>query len=238
MDHPSPTDLLEALFESGEAVLEFEDGGSVPVTSELIRGDRVLGHAPRLQVGEGRRMSGRANMADGESWLVWLEMDMARYRSPELADVSVRLMAVELHPHRRRANRLSIGGSVWLEALNCQEVVDGDRVDATMVDVSELGVAVSTGRLLRPGDRLIFHGRMFADSVTSEVRVASVRQTEDGRRIAGCSFVDLDPAIRIRIGENVRGERVSEAPQFDVRSLRDAAEPAGGGLFGRRRRRA
>jgi PilZ domain len=238
MDHPPHTELLEAMFAAGEAVLEYEDGTSVTVTSELIRGDRVLGHAPRLEVGEGRTMSGRANTPDGESWLVWLVLEMAQYRSPELADVAVRVTSAELHPHRRRAERLSMGGSVWLEALNCQEVVDGDRVDGVMVDVSELGVAVTTGRLLRPNDRLMFHGRFFADPITCEVRIASVRETDDGRRMVGCSFVDLEPGTQDRIGRMVRGERETPVEQLDLRSLRDAAEPAGGGLFGRRRRRA
>jgi hypothetical protein len=235
MDHPPPTELLEAMFAAGEAVLDYEDGTSVTMTSELIRGDRALGHAPRLEVGEGRTLSGRANTPDGESWLVWLVLEMAQYRSPELADVAVRVTSAEPHPHRRRAERLSMGGSIWLKALNCQEVVDGDRVDGVMVDVSELGVAVTTGRLLRPNDRLMFHGRFFTDPVTCEVRVASVRETEDGRRMVGCSFVDLDADTQERIGRMVRGER--ETPVAQLRSLRDAAEPAGGGLFGRRRRR-
>jgi hypothetical protein len=222
------------MFAAGEAVLEYDGDKTVTVTSELIRGDRVLGHAPRLEVGEGRKLSGRANTPDGESWLVWLVLEMAQYRSAELADVAVRVTSAEPHPHRRRAERLSM----WLVALNCQEVVDGDRVDGVMVDVSELGVAMTTGRLLRPNDRLMFHGRFFADPITCEVRIASVRETDDGRRMVGCSFVDLEPGTQDRIRRMVRGDRETPVEQLDLRSLRDAAEQAGGGLFGRRRRRA
>jgi PilZ domain len=237
MERPSPSEALHALFAGGEAELESEDGMSLPMSVSQIRDDRASGSAPRLRVGVGRRLSGRANTPDGESWLVSLEIDIAQYASPELAEVSVRVISIEPHPHRRRATRVPAGGSAWLEALSCQEVVDGDRVDGVMVDVSELGVALTTVRLLRTGDRLFFHGRFFAETLDCEVRVASVRTTEDGRRVAGCSFIDADPAAQELLGRVVRGERTEPVAQLDLRSLRDAAEQGGGGLFGRRRRR-
>ena len=88
----------------------------------------------------------------------------------------------------------------WLAAVNCQHVVDGDRVDGTMVDLSVDGVAFATNRVLRPGDRLLFHGRFFAEHVDADVRVSSVRESAaPGRLIVGCSFVEIDPENRARV---------------------------------------
>ncbi len=230
MDQPSPSEALEALFAGGSAVLESADGVPLPMTMELIRKDRALGTAPRLQIGSGM-LTGRANTPDGESWLVTLEIEMAQFRTAELAVVSI-----EPHPHRRRAHRVSMGGTARLEALSCQEVVDGDRVDAVMVDVSELGVGLTTDRLLRPGDRLWFHGRFFAETLECEIRVAGVREGGDGRRVYGCSFIDMDDATQDRLGRIVRGEhRPERAVGLDLQSLRESAEPARG-RFGRIRR--
>lgn len=234
MEQPSATEALEALFAGGKADLESADGATLPMTMELIRKDRALGTAPRLKVGSGT-LTGRANTPDGESWLVTLEIEMAQFRTAELADVSLRVISVEPHPHRRRAPRVPMGGSAWMQALSCQEVVDGDRVEAMMVDVSELGVGLTTDRLLRPGDRLYFHGRFFADTLDCEVRVAAVRESNDGRRVYGCSFIDLDDDGRARLGRIVRGERPAPVAQLDLRSLRDSAEPSRG-RFGRIRK--
>ena len=191
MDQPSPSEALEALFAGGSAVLESADGVPLPMTMELIRRDRALGTAPRLQIGSGM-LTGRANTPDGESWLVTLEIEMAQFRTAELADVSLRVVSVEPHPHRRRAHRVSMGGTARLEALSCQEVVDGDRVDAVMVDVSELGVGLTTDRLLRPGDRLWFNGRFFAETPASVVLIVCKFSgyTESSRMLAstGPSF--------------------------------------------------
>jgi PilZ domain len=235
MQHPSPSEALEALFAGGRAVLESADGASLPMDMELIRKDRALGTAPRLRIGSGT-LTGRANTPDGESWLVTLEIEMAQFRTADLADVSLRVVSVEPHPHRRRARRVPMGGTAWLEALSCQEVVDGDRVDAVMVDVSELGVGLTTDRLLRPGDRLWFHGRFFAETLECEIRVAAVRESDDGRRVYGCSFIDMDDPSQERLGRIVRGERApAPAAQLDLQSLRESAEPARG-RFGRSKR--
>lgn len=234
MEQPSATEALEALFAGGKADLESADGATLPMTMELIRKDRALGTAPRLKIGSGT-LTGRANTPDGESWLVTLEIEMAQFRSAELADVSLRVISVEPHPHRRRAPRVPMGGSAWMQALSCQEVVDGDRVDAVMVDVSELGVGLTTDRLLRPGDRLFFHGRFFAETLDCELRVAAVRESQDGRRVYGCSFIDLDDEGQERLSQIVRGERPAPVAQLDLRSLRDSAEPSRG-RFGRIRK--
>ena len=236
MPPPTPPDALVAMFRGGETQLDVEGGEPLPVRLTRIEDDTAWGLAPRLRVAAGHRLSGRANTDDGDSWLVFLAIETAEYASAELASIALRVTAVEPHPHRRRVARIPAGGAVWLEALSCQEVVDGDRVDGVMTDLSPLGVAFTTMRLLRTGDQLQFHGRVFQHPLDCTVRVASVRMTADGRRLAGCAFLDMAPAdidVLERIG---RGERVTPAPQLDLQSLRESAEAPSGGLLGRFRR--
>jgi hypothetical protein len=158
------------------------------------------------------------------------------YASPELATVSLRATAVAPHPHQRRAARVPTGGSAWLEALSCQEVADGDRVDVVLVDLSPLGAAFTTARVLRVGDQLRFHGRVFSHPLECVVRVAASRVMEDGRRLVGCAFLDLDPRDAEAISRVGRGEHAASVPQLDLQALREAVAPDSGGLLRRFRR--
>ena len=86
------------------------------------------------------------------------------------------------------------------------------------------GVAFATNRVLRQSDRLMFHGRFFAEQVDAEVRVTSVRESgANGRLIVGCSFIDIDPANRGRVERLTSGESRPAPPAgagFDVARLR------------------
>ena len=119
---------------------------------------------------------------------------------------------------------MPIGGVTWLVAVNCQDVVDGDRVEGTLEDLSKTGVSFATRRVLRVNDRLIFHGRFFADEINGEVRVASVRRASSpGQTIVGCKFIDLRPESEHKIERILTGGRESAAPGVDVPALREAA---------------
>jgi hypothetical protein len=89
-------------------------------------------------------------------------------------------------------------------------------------------VAFTTARVLRVGDRLLFHGRFFADSISGEVRVASVRPaTAPGQTVVGCRFIDIDEASVAKIDRILSGGRDAEpVDRVDLASLRDLA--AGG----------
>jgi hypothetical protein len=167
---------------------------------------------------------------------VALVVDEAEFYSHDLARARVRAEEVSADDSRRRNPRIPAGGIAWLAAVNCQHVVDGDRVDGTMVDLSIDGVAFATNRVLRPSDRLMFHGRFFAEQVDAEVRVTSVRESSAaGRTIVGCSFIDIDSANRARVERLTSGEphpAQPAAPAFDVARLRllaDADKPEQGG---------
>ena len=172
-----------------------------------MSGDTAWVTAPRLQVAGGMRLRGRLIAADGEPWVVSLVVDEADFYSHDLARVRL--------PRRRGGRRRQPPAQParprrddsWLAAVNCQHVVDGDRVDGTMVDLSLEGVAFATNRVLRPSDRLTFHGRFFAEQVDAEVRVTSVRESGvAGRLVVGCNFIDIDAANRGRVERLTSGE--------------------------------
>jgi hypothetical protein len=215
---------ISMLFSGLEATLESEGGTAVTVQPSGMAGDTVWVTAPRLQVAGGMRLRGRLIAADSEPWVIELVVDEADYLSHDLARVRLRVQDVSADESRRRNPRVPAGGIAWLAAVNCQHVVDGDRVDGTMIDLSREGVAFATNRVLRPGDRLTFHGRFFADQVDAEVRVTSVREANAaGRQIAGCTFIEIDSENRARVERLATGEHFqAPAPpvRFDVAQLR------------------
>src|SRR5437762_1002497 len=110
---------------------------------------------------------------------------------------------------------LAGGGLLRVHAI----LVEGERVTATAPRLS-----VTTARVLRVGDRLLFHGRFFADSISGEVRVASVRPaTAPGQTVVGCRFLDIDDGSVAKIDRILNGGREpdSRSAGFDVSSLRD-----------------
>jgi len=234
---------ISMLFSGLETDLESEDGRTITVQPSGMAGDSAWVTAPRLAVAGGTRLRGRLLTADGEPWVVSLLVDQADFHSHDLARVRLRVDEVTADESRRRNPRVPAGGIAWLAAVNCAHVVDGDRVDGTMVDLSREGVAFATNRVLRPGDRLTFHGRFFAEQVDAEVRVTSVRESSaGGRLIVGCSFIEIDFDNRARVERLASAQpRPASAapPAFDVSRLRvlaDDTTPEPGGWRRRFRR--
>jgi PilZ domain len=223
---------ISMLFSGLAADLESDEGATVTVQPSGMAGDTVWVTAPRLQVAGGLRLRGRLLDADGEPWIVSLIVDEADYHSHDLARVRLRADAVTADASRRRSPRVRAGGIAWLSAVNCQHVVDGDRVDGTMVDLSRQGVAFATNRVLRPSDRLTFHGRFFADTVEAEVRVTSVREAASGRLIVGCAFIEIDAENQARVerlAANAPAQGRPAATFSELRLLAAEAEPEQGG---------
>lgn len=216
-------DAAELLFAQPEVELELTGGGLLRLHRLAVEGDRATATAPRLSVATGMSLTGRIFGPDGRPWEVSLHVDDASYHTADLAMLQMQVTAVEVDHSRRNAERVPIGGLAWLEAVNCQDVVDGDRVDGTLEDLSRTGVSFTTGRVLRVGDRLMFHGRFFADSISGEVRVASIRPASAvNQTIVGCRFLDIDPDSISRIDRILSGGRTPAPlrPSVDVQSLR------------------
>ncbi|HEY0389423.1 MAG TPA: PilZ domain-containing protein [Gaiellales bacterium] len=247
----SPVDAMSLLFSRPESELELDGGGVLRVTLMTLDGERAVVTAPRLSVATGMTLTGRVVGPDSRPWEIHLLVDDASYHTPDLAMVRLHPTSIAIDESRRAAERVPIGGVAWLEAVNCQDVVDADRVDGTLEDLSRTGVAFATARLLRVGDRLIFHGRFFADSISGEVRVASVRPASiPGHTIVGCRFLELDGDSIARIDRILSGGRDGGPEQpggLSIAALRELAatapavddeddEAAGGGWLSRIRR--
>jgi hypothetical protein len=220
----SPVEAMSLLFGRQNLELELDGGGLLRVHVMTLDGERVVVTAPRLSVATGMTLTGRVVGPDGRPWELHLFVDDAAYHTPDLAMVRMHTTAIAVDESRRAAERMPIGGVAWLEAVNCQDVVDADRVDGTLEDLSRTGVAFATARLLRVGDRLIFHGRFFADSISGEVRVASVRPAAiPGHTIVGCRFLEDDPDSVARIDRILSGGREpAERPGgISIAALRD-----------------
>jgi hypothetical protein len=229
----TPLSLSEAvslLFSHRDVDLEVDGGGMLRVQVLNHDGAHVTATAPRLSVATGMALTGRVLGPDGRPWELHLFVDDASYHTPDLAMVQMHPTEITVDESRRSAERVPIGGVAWLEAVNCQDVVDRDRVDGTLEDLSRTGVAFATSRLLRVGDRLIFHGRFFADSISGEVRVASVRPSAaPGQTVVGCRFLDIDEASMNKITRILNGGREPDprSTGLDVSSLRGLAAGAG-----------
>jgi hypothetical protein len=227
---------ISMLFSGLAADLEAEEGATVTVQPSGMAGDTVWATAPRLQIAGGMRLRGRLLDADGEPWIVALVVDEADYHSHDLARVRLRADSITADASRRRNPRVRAGGIAWLSAVNCQHVVDGDRVDGTMVDLSRDGVAFATNRVLRPSDRLTFHGRFFADTVEAEVRVTSVREAASGRLVVGCAFIEIDAENRARVERLAANAPSPGRPAASFSELRLLAADEQPGQGGWRRR--
>jgi hypothetical protein len=223
----SPEDAMALLLNPGEAELEISSGAYVRERAASVDGRRADATAPRLSVASGMQVTGRVISDDGTPWELSMVIDSATYHSPDLAMIALRVLEVEVDASRRAAQRVPIGGVAWLIAVNCRDVVDGDRVEGSLEDLSKSGVAFATRRVLRVNDRLMFHGRFFADEINGEVRVASVRPAQvPGHTIVGCRFLDLDTESEARIDRILSGGRsepARPATTLDLGSLRQAA---------------
>ena len=222
----SPVDAMSLLFAQPEVELEVDGGGLLRVHRIGLEHERVTVTAPRLSVATGMTLTGRVLGPDGRPWELHLQVDDASYHTTDLAMVQMSPTAVGIDESRRGAERVPIGGVAWLEAVNCQDVVDRDRVDGTLEDLSRSGVAFTTARVLRIGDRLVFHGRFFADSIAGEVRVASVRPAARPARrwsAAGSSTSTTTASPRSTASSPAAVARPSRAAAS--RSRRFAASP-------------
>jgi PilZ domain-containing protein len=228
-------EAADLLFAQPEVELELTGGGLLRIHRLAVEGDRATATAPRLSVATGMFLTGRIFGPDGRPWEISIHVDDASYHTADLAMLRVQVTGVEVDQSRRNSERVPIGGLAWLEAVSCQEVVDGDRVEGTLEDLSRTGVSFTTSRVLRVGDRLMFHGRFFADSISGEVRVASIRPASSlNHAIVGCRFLDIDPESIARIDRILSGGRNS-APlrqSVDLTSLRSELGNAAEGESG------
>ncbi len=210
-------------------------GRELELTPLSHSGTRLTVTADRLRIGDAGQLVARVHGDDLRPWLVRFDVESAEFHSAELAKAVLRARTIGLDERHRQADRTSLGGHARLVALNCQNVVDGDVVEGSIVDVSDNGVALLTRRLLRPGDLLDFSGRFFATVVTAEVRVARVTSV-DGQIQAGCTFSSIAAAERRKLRDVTTVRPAGDAANFSLlqhiaaERLAHEAEPRGGRL--------
>ncbi|HUZ83790.1 MAG TPA: PilZ domain-containing protein [Gaiellales bacterium] len=225
----APDVALERLFESGQAMLA-SDRHTVEVTALAIVRDTVAGIAPRLEVAEGMRLSGRITAADGEPWLITLEVASTGIRSTTLADVRLRVHTIEPHPRRRRFPRVPAGGDAHAVAVNCLDIADGLRIDVSLRDISLQGIGFTTDARLSAGDRIEVHIRRLSETVTADVRVVLVRAALHGRRRVGCSILHVEEEDAARLARMAAVDAApAAASAIDLASLRVGSDPAPSG---------
>jgi hypothetical protein len=219
----SPADAMSLLFNRPDVELELDGGGILRIHLISLEGERATVTAPRLSVATGMTLTGRVVGPDARPWELHHRKILCVVAG--VVDVQVQLVpgTIRVDESRRASERVPIGGVAWLEAVNCQEVVDRDRVDGTLDDLSRTGVAFTTARVLRVGDRLMFHGRFFADSISGEVRVASVRPAhQPGHTVVGCRFLHVDTDSIAKIDRVLSGgQEPDEQPGLSIAALRE-----------------
>jgi hypothetical protein len=165
-------------------------------------------------------MVGRVVADDERPWEISFRVESAEFYTNELAHVKLRAIRVRLDQTRRGSVRIPTGGAADLTAVNCQNVVDNDRVEGTVTDLSRTGVGFSTDRPLRRGDRLTFRGRFFNQVIQAELRVTSVRAGASvGRLIVGARFITIDRENQAKLDRLLTGAAAPRPPRLNLSEL-------------------
>ena len=235
-DPPELTAAVEQLAATGAADLVDRNGSQLAVVIRAIRGNTLRVQAPRLRVAEDQQLLGRVVGADGRPWLLELRVTAAAYESDEHAKVELEATGIRADSSRRQSERSSMGGVVRLTAVHCRDIVDGEVLEGTIVDLAPGGIAIASRRVLRVGDRFAMAGRFFNETLEAEVRVRAVRAAlSPGQNVYGCAFIHIAPA------EAQKLDRLLEDPghgrgSVDLGELRRLADgPAGDSAAGSRR---
>jgi hypothetical protein len=218
MSQPSLERAVELLSRTGSADFERDIGGTLTVAITRTFGADLTGTADRMRIVGGMELTGRV-VVGGRRYRVTMLCERAVLETAN--DARVRLRAVDVSEEGAAtivlAGRQTLQRPGRMTAIYCQDVVDGDTVDGTIIDLSRLGVTFRTTRLLRRGDRLFLRARFFAEPLETTVRVSSARVV-NGSVIEECVF-----AVPTReLAELV--ERIASA-RSDVSSGRLLASP-------------
>ena len=190
-----------------------EQGGEFELHPKSANGTLLTALNQRLPLASTSHVTVRVSDGGGRPWVLTLRVESAAMCGTEMAETVLRAVGLRLDPAHRKAERLAINGQAWLTAVNCQNVVDGDVVEARVIDVADGGVAVVSDRLLRPGDRLLLRARFFANWFNAEVRVARLRE-RDGMVEAGCQFIGITREQRAALNEVMAYREPSPTPSI------------------------
>jgi hypothetical protein len=218
------TEAIAQLTALAAVVAIDERGEGFELRPKSAMGTSLTAMTERLRLASASEAIVRVHDASGRPWVLTLRFESAAMRGTEMAEAVFRAVGLRLDPAHRKAQRVAINGRAWLTAVNCQNVVDRDVVEARIIDVADGGVAVVTTRLLRPGDRLLLRARFFATELNTEVRVARIHE-EGGLVEAGCRLIGITAEQRELLNEVIAYREPSQAPS--IRELLDQFDPSG-----------
>jgi PilZ domain-containing protein len=177
-----------------------EHGEHFELHPQAAAGTLLRARTERLRLVSAATAIVRVHDGQGRPWQLTLRVESAEMDGNDAAQTTFRAVGLRLDPGGRKSERVPIMGQAWLTAINCQNVVDDEVVEARILDVAEGGIAVASPRLLRPGDLLSLRARFFATWFTAEVRVVHVRERLTDVE-AGCRFVGITARQRAALRE-------------------------------------
>lgn len=211
------TEAVEQLAAQGTVLATDQSGQAFELQPRSADGTRLTALTGRLRLASATQATVRVQDQTGRPWIVTLRVEAAAMHSQDTAETVLRATGLRLDPAHRKAERVAINGRASLTAINCQNVVDADVVEARVFDLAEGGVAIATQRLLRSGDRLLLQARFFATEIEAEVRVARIRERRDGVVEAGCRFIALTREQRATVQDLLAHRNTGES--LNIRSL-------------------
>jgi PilZ domain-containing protein len=181
--------LAERLVNESATDLQTDSGQRIEFWFISAIDTTVLASAPRLDVRAGLQFEWRTQL-DRRPIIVTLALEEATYQSEHRARVRLRLTGTRSEPRRRRHNRRALATPATLTAVTCSAVVDGDWIPATLIDLSDSGIGLTTADTRpRPGDRFRLDVHLLQARLQADIRVARVGKHDHRRTYLGCSVI-------------------------------------------------
>jgi PilZ domain len=181
--------MAERLLAESACELQTETGEAVEVWLISADGATVIGSAPRLAVRAGMELEWRTQF-EGQPIIATFVIDEAAYRSARRAHIRLTATGVRIEAKRRRYDRRGLAAPATLTAITCDRIVDQDWISATVVDLSDTGVGLTTSDdRPRQGDRFRLDLRLLQNRLQADVRVARISRDVQGRSYLGCTIL-------------------------------------------------
>jgi hypothetical protein len=181
-----------------------QDGTELVVDPFELDGSVLRAYAPRLKLAGVQRLSLRFAV-EGRPWRADFELAEAEYHSFEQAIVVLRLEGIEPDGAGRETQRVAVHLPGTLQALFCQNAVDGNEYEIRIDGLSESGILLSTELRVEPRDR--FAVIMVLDDRPMRVEAEAVKVVPGpyGRFSVGARLT------RVTDGDALAIRRVAEA---------------------------
>ena len=194
--------LAQRLVAESACELRTDTGQWIELWLIAAEGATIIASAPRLAVRAGMQLEWRTQL-EGQPVVGTFVIDEAAYRSERRARVQLTATHIRTEARQRRHARRGLGAPATLTAITCDRIVDGDWIPATLVNISDSGVGLTTTDTRpRPGDRFRLYLHLLQTRLQIDVRVARTLAHRHGRTYLGCSIIadavqDPDQITRI-----------------------------------------